>query len=127
MGRRIGLIQWNGISLKAKLLRILVEVENEPKYFQNRFNDAKADPRGRFFGGTMRSEYNGDIFEASLGSLYSGYLSQGKLENIKKYVHVSNGLTWNKEENTFYFVDTGTSDIKAYDYSPDTGKICKYF
>lgn len=124
IGRRVGIIRWDGRSDNAELLRIAVEVEPEELYVNNRWNDAKADPAGRLCGGTMRLEACGDIFEVSLGSLYHCAKDQA-VAPLKKDIGVSNGLTWNTKTNKFYFIDTCTSDVKEFDYDVKTGKICK--
>jgi gluconolactonase len=51
-GKKIVLIQWDGKSSQASVVKTVGEVE--PDLPENRFNDAKCDPFGRFFGGTMR-------------------------------------------------------------------------
>lgn len=51
-----------------------LEVEDDPKYTKNRINDGKADPYGRLYCGTMRSEEFGNICEVASGSLYRKYL-----------------------------------------------------
>lgn len=123
IGRRIGIVRWDGRSAKATLLRIALEVEPETRYKTNRFNDAKADPRGRFFGGTMRLEECGDIFEVTNGSFYR-YAADQKVVQLKTNIGVSNGLAWNEKSKKFYFIDTCTSDVKQFDYDVSTGDIC---
>jgi len=39
-------------------------------------------------------------------------------------VSISNGLAWNIEDNTFYYIDSVTRYIAAYDYDPNNGTIC---
>lgn len=124
LGRRVGIIRWDGVDPKAQLLRIALEVEFEPRYVTNRWNDAKADPAGRLFGGTMRLEECGDIFEKSEGSFYR-YAKDEPLAKLKTDIGVSNGLTWNSVTKKFYFIDTCTSDVKEFDYDVATGNICE--
>lgn len=68
LGRRVGIVHWDGKSPKAAIGPIAFEVEEGKA--NNRFNAAKADPVGRFYGGTMRSEKCGDHFDVAAGSLY---------------------------------------------------------
>ncbi len=82
----------------------------------NRINDGKCDPAGRFLFGTM------DINEKeSCGSLYSfdGKQVTRLLENIR----ISNGLAWSPNYKTFYYIDTPTREVKAFDYDLATGQI----
>jgi gluconolactonase len=51
-GKKIVVIQWDGKSSEAKVVKTVGEVE--PNLPENRFNDAKCDRFGRFYGGTMR-------------------------------------------------------------------------
>ena len=83
----------------------------------NRFNDGKCDPQGRFWAGTM-SEHD----EMGAGSLYcldyDGSVTK-KIENVT----ISNGLVWTKSQDRFYFVDSLAYTIAAYDYDPPSGAI----
>jgi len=122
IGRRVGVVQWDGVSSTVKVLRIALEVEKDASFKFNRFNDAKSDPKGRFFGGTMRLEECGDLFGSSSGSLYS--LAEGEeVKVLKTNVSVSNGLAWNEQKKKFYYIDTCQLDVKEFDYDPDTGNI----
>ena len=82
----------------------------------NRFNDGKCDPRGRFIAGTM------DINEKDpTGSLYS---FDGKsITKLISNVTISNGMTWSPDFKTFYYIDTPTREVRAFDYDLDTGAI----
>lgn len=48
IGSRVGIVHWDGVSPQAKLGPVAFEVNENSK--TNRFNDAKADPIGRFYG-----------------------------------------------------------------------------
>lgn len=87
---------------------------NEPS--NNRFNDGKCDPRGRFLAGTM------DMGESDpCGSLYS---FDGKsITKLLSHVTISNGMAWSPTYKTFYYIDTPTREVKAFDYDLDTGAI----
>lgn len=47
IGRRVGIVKWDGVSPKAILGQIAFELEDEKE--TNRINDAKADPVGRLY------------------------------------------------------------------------------
>jgi sugar lactone lactonase YvrE len=59
--------------------------------------------------------------EAS-GSLYS-YSPDGTLNTLLKGLQISNGLTWSPDHQTFYFIDTPTRQVTAFDYELATGNI----
>lgn len=92
----------------------LSALTGEPE--DNRFNDGKCDPRGRFLAGTM------DMSEKDPhGSLYS---FDGKsVLKLLDGVTISNGLTWSPDYKTFYYIDTPTRTVRAFDYDLETGAI----
>lgn len=120
LDRRVGIVHWDGVSSKANLIRIAFEVEVESK--NTRFNDSKADPFGRFYGGTMRVEAAGDLFDVAAGTFYKYVKGEGVHELIHD-IYVSNGMAWNLTENKFYYIDSCKFDIKEYDYDPSNGNI----
>lgn len=95
-------------------LTILTSLKDEPS--NNRFNDGKCDPRGRFLAGTM------DMGEKDPnGSLYS---FDGKsMTKLLGNVTISNGLAWSPDHKTFYYIDTPTREVRAFDYDLETGAI----
>lgn len=75
------------------------------------------DKRGRFIAGSM------DTMEAGPnGALYrvDPDLSVHKLDDG---IIVSNGPCWSPDGKIFYFADTWTGEIWAYDYDLDTGRV----
>ena len=82
----------------------------------NRFNDGKCDPVGRFLAGTMNMDE-----KSPTGSLYSfdGQTVTSLLDGIR----ISNGLAWSPDYKTFYYIDTPTREVKAFDYDLSTGQI----
>lgn len=75
--------------------------------------------------GTMGHEKNG-IFPSNIGSLYS----IGNDFMLKKQispVSISNGLAWNPNNDIFYYIDSLSYQIVAYNYNSQTGIICKKF
>jgi len=82
----------------------------------NRFNDGKCDPAGRLLAGTM------DLNETD----YSGSLYSFDGRNVMKLfgdVCISNGLTWSPDHKTFYYIDTPTREVRAFDYDVTSGQI----
>jgi sugar lactone lactonase YvrE len=83
----------------------------------NRFNDGKCDPAGRFLAGSMD-----EAEQAASGTLYS-CLPNGSVTSLLTGLRISNGLTWSPDNRTFYFIDTPTRTVMAYDYYLETGVI----
>lgn len=83
----------------------------------NRFNDGKCDPEGRFWGGTISLvKKTGD---ASLYMLDEKHDLTVKIPEVTN----SNGLCWNAAAHTMYYIDTPTRKIRAYDYDRKSGRI----
>ncbi|KIL70746.1 hypothetical protein M378DRAFT_183341 [Amanita muscaria Koide BX008] len=77
-----------------------------------RFNDGGCDSRGRFFAGTMYSAKRGVP-----GQLYRFDPESGECSVVDPGPFTdSNGLGWSPDERTFYFTDSLTNKIYAYDY-----------
>jgi sugar lactone lactonase YvrE len=83
---------------------------------ENRMNDGKCDPRGRFWAGTMA-----DDERPGVGTLYR--LDERGVTPMVTGVTISNGLAWSADERTMYYIDTPTGGVDAFDYDPDTGSI----
>lgn len=83
----------------------------------NRFNDGKCDPAGRFWAGTMGYDES-----KTTGSLY---LLDERL-NCRKIldgVAISNGLAWTEDHRTMYYIDTPTMRVEAFDFDPSDSSI----
>ena len=83
----------------------------------NRFNDGKCDPAGRLLAGTM--DMNEKSASGNLYSLEAGKPPRKLLDGIR----ISNGLAWSPDHKTFYYIDTPTRQVRAFDYDLDTGDI----
>lgn len=83
----------------------------------NRFNDGKCDPAGRFWAGTMSL-----IGESKTGSLYM-LDNDGTITKKVSDVSISNGLGWSPDRKTMYYIDTPERVVWAYDYDLETGEI----
>lgn len=108
----------NGIytyDLHTKELRKVADPE--AKKPNNRFNDGKCDPSGRYWAGTM--SLNG---EEGCGSLYR-LDTNGEIRTMVSNVSISNGLSWSKDKKHMYFIDTPTRKVAIYKYDDKTGDI----
>lgn len=80
-----------------------------------RMNDGKVDRRGRFVAGSMDTTE-----EAPLGCIYS-LGTDRKVTQIDDNITVSNGPCWSPDHSIFYFADSRSRAIWAYDYDLETG------
>ena len=83
----------------------------------NRFNDGKCDRKGRLWAGTLAIDTSAD----------QGHLwrinPDGRVQEMERGMHVSNGLGWSPDDRTFYFTDTARRTIYAYDFDLESGTI----
>ena len=80
-----------------------------------RMNDGKVDRQGRFVAGYMDYEERDPI--CSLFRLDPG----GGVARLDDGIVCSNGPCWSPDGLVFYFADTYTRDIWAYDYDSSSG------
>lgn len=97
-----------------------VFVEPERGRDDVRFNDGKCDPRGRFFAGTMALTKP----RGKRGALFR-LDPDGAITRVISDVGTSNGLAWSHDEQTFYFIDTPTHEVSAFDYDAESGAISR--
>jgi sugar lactone lactonase YvrE len=90
----------------------------EPDVVGNRSNDAKCDPRGRLWAGTMRDA--ADAAATPSGALYR--IEHGVVARILDGIAVSNGLGWSPDARHMYYVDTPTRRIDVLDYDVGSGE-----
>lgn len=55
---KLKVVQWDGVSATAKVVRTVFEIEKGCKNSTKRFSDGKVDRKGRFYFGTIREEVN---------------------------------------------------------------------
>ncbi len=82
----------------------------------NRFNDGKCDPLGRFWAGTMSLTE-----DSGAGNVY--VFGHNLVEKKIEKVTISNGMAWSLDQKTMYYIDTPTLEIVSYAYEKATGHI----
>jgi sugar lactone lactonase YvrE len=83
----------------------------------NRFNDGKCDPSGRFWAGTMSMSGKREA-----GALYR-LDPDSTIHKMIDNVTTSNGITWSLKDGKMYYIDTPTRKVMAWDYDNETGDI----
>ncbi|XP_012255921.2 regucalcin-like [Athalia rosae] len=114
----LAILTWDGISPDPTNVEVLVGVEPGTT---NRFNDGKADPRGRLWAGTKAKYHPGEP-EVRSGALYS-LSKDGKTVKVHATdIGISNGLAWSSDFKTFYYIDSFNRAVDAFDYDIDSGE-----
>jgi sugar lactone lactonase YvrE len=91
----------------------------ESHLLDNRFNDGKCDPAGRFWAGSLFLDEDHGQGKAFLYCLNPDHSVQQKLAGVT----ISNGLAWTADHKTMYYIDSPTECVMAYDYDLATGNI----
>jgi sugar lactone lactonase YvrE len=93
----------------------LIEVEEDQPL--NRFNDGACDADGRLWIGTMSTKITPES-----GALYK-ITSDLSPEKMLGKITISNGMAWTSDNETFYYIDSPTQEIRAYQFDLETGEI----
>jgi sugar lactone lactonase YvrE len=91
-----------------------------------RLNDARADPRGALWLGSMRNNVNSDGSAGAAGG-QDGELFRldpdGRVTVWRQNIGIANTLAWSPDRRRFYFGDTLANAVRVYDYDQATGAI----
>jgi sugar lactone lactonase YvrE len=91
--------------------------ETHPDELRPRLNDGKVDRQGRFVAGSM------DFHETHpVGKLFR-LDPDLSVHTLDTGIVCSNGPCWSPDGKTFYFTDSYTRAIWAYDYDTETGNV----
>ena len=96
------------------------ECDPEPDRKDNRLNDGRCDPGGRFWVGSMndlrriKGQYEGNLY---------CYHPDGEYVSQNLPVGVANGLAFSPDERYMFFADTMRETVWRFDYDKDQGEI----
>jgi len=94
----------------------LCEIESQMP--ENRLNDGKVGPDGRFWVGSMHDSPRRE----PRGSLYRVDAS-GRVEKVLAGLCVSNGLAWTKDAGRMCLSDSAAAWIDRFDFDPRSGEL----
>jgi sugar lactone lactonase YvrE len=87
-----------------------------------RFNDGKADPKGRFWSGTIdetRQAANAQLWSLDCRD------QRPRLEAKAGDATTGNGLAWSPDASTLYWADTPSHAVRAWDWSADDNALSR--
>ena len=97
-------------------VEVIYRLKDAPRM---RFNDARVDPRGSLWAGTMRNNVGprGEDLEVEFADavLYR-VAPDGTVTAWKTGIGISNTLAWSPDRRTFYFGDTHANTLYSFDY-----------
>ncbi|MGL4593493.1 MAG: SMP-30/gluconolactonase/LRE family protein [Thermoguttaceae bacterium] len=94
----------------------ILRTVTHPEKPQNRYNDGKCSPEGRFWFGSLNLQKH-----QNQAALYT--LDNCGCRRVIDGATNSNGLAWNPDGNTFYWIDTPTRRIEGFDYDKTHGTL----
>lgn len=103
------------LDLNNQQIKFITNPESAMK--NNRFNDGKCDPFGRFWAGSMSMNHS-----KGLGALYC-LDADFNLKQVLSGISISNGLAWSEDASLMYYIDSLAFDIAVYDYDNESGTI----
>lgn len=93
----------------------------------NRLNDGKCDPQGRFWVGSMQTNFDAEgkatPMDRNSGALFRVDPDGSVTRHTEHEIGISNTLAWTADGATFYFGDSLANTIYAFDFDAATGTI----
>lgn len=108
---------WDGHSSEAAKVKDVFSIAPNTN-----FNSFTVGPNNDFIAGGFGGVFCGS--EANI-SLYQYDAATGELCSGEAHYKSITGLALNEKENTLYNLDACTQTIKALDYNPQNGDLCK--
>jgi sugar lactone lactonase YvrE len=99
----------------SESVRMIAPIEGDDP--GKRMNDAKCDPQGRLWAGTMAFD-----FHAGGGALYR-LDADHSVTTIAPDVTIANGLGWSPQGDTMYHIDSMNYGVDAYPFDGATGAL----
>ncbi|XP_071335615.1 regucalcin [Trachinotus anak] len=115
VGRSIVAVDWS-----TQTMTSLVDLDEDKP--NNRLNDGKVDPVGRLLAGTMGKEQRPAEVQKQQGSLFSVSSDLSVTKHLSQ-VDISNGLDWSLDQKTFFYIDSLSLSIDAFDYDLNSGHL----
>lgn len=91
----------------------------EPDNTLTRLNDAKCDPSGRLFVGSLSGADHpgaGGLFRVD---------EDHRVDKVLSGTTMSNGIDWSPDGTTMYFIDSLANTVDAFDYDLNTGEMTR--
>lgn len=121
--RDLKVVKWDGKSTTAEIQCTQFKVDQDVP--TNFLHDAKVDSHGRLYVGTLRNAMCNPNSTTPPGSLFrsdDGIIPQVLVPNLT----ITNDFAIDEERNILYVVESCSGVIKAFDWNPKTGGVCKY-
>ncbi|XP_069191091.1 regucalcin-like [Procambarus clarkii] len=119
MGKTLCVVRWSpddpdSHTVTAKVIQTTTD---------DHFNDAKCDPQGRLWAGTMGPlDASGELLEFNTSSLFKYDHDLVFTRRVEK-VTISNGLAWSHDRKHFYYIDSPAKAVYHFDYDDAAGTI----
>ena len=107
----------NGFASLDLYTNKVTHIADPEKRADNRFNDGKCDPAGRFWAGTL--SYKESPEQGALYRLDKDLSAHRLVEKVT----CSNGIVWSGDAKTMYYIDSPTMRVDAFDYDVETGSV----
>lgn len=105
--------------------QLTVVAEPAEEHPRNRTNEARVDPRGRFWLASMENNIGPNAeslpVEQSTGMLWC-IDTDRSLRQVEADIGISNSLVWSPDHKQMYFADTLKSVIWVYDWDAESGR-----